>query len=271
MISVITPVFNGERFIEACIQVVAKQKCANVEHIIVDGASTDRTETIIKKYATKYPHVRWISEKDNGQSDALNKGIHMARGDILAVLNVDDYYEPGVLNRILQLFKNLPTPSLLVGNCYVWDNEGKLLYLNRPSKLKITDLLLDWSFCPHPVNPSAYFYHKSLHDIIGFYRTDMQTGQDLPFILSAVQAATVTYVDEFWGNWPRLEGSLTQLDVENGLGKQRKQSVMDGIYKELCPAMKAEVKLKRFYYTFRRKCRQNVKKIYYALLMNNPG
>ena len=83
MISVITPVFNGETFMEECIRVVINQACPDVEHVIIDGDSKDRTVEIIKMYAAQYPHIRWISEKDDGQSDALNKGVTMAKGDIL--------------------------------------------------------------------------------------------------------------------------------------------------------------------------------------------
>jgi len=80
MISIITPVYNGERFIDSCIRVVIDQACLDFEHIIIDGGSTDRTVEIIKQYAEKYSHIRWISEKIS-QSDAMNKGI--ARGEIL--------------------------------------------------------------------------------------------------------------------------------------------------------------------------------------------
>jgi glycosyltransferase involved in cell wall biosynthesis len=191
MISVITPVFNGDQHIEACIKSVIDQACNNVEHIIIDGGSTDTTVEIIKQYAKKYPHIVWVSEKDNGQSDAMNKGINMAKGNILSFLNVDDYYEPGALNRVNQLFENQPEPSLLVGNCNVWKHNGSLAYVNRPDKLKITDLLLGWSIHPHPVNPSAYFYHKSLHQQIGLYDINEHFALDLDFLLKAVRAAHV--------------------------------------------------------------------------------
>jgi len=128
MISVITPVYNGERFIEACIQVVIDQQCSDVEHIIMDGGSKDGTVDIIKRYAEQYSHIRWLSEKDQGQSDAMNKGIAMAKGEILAILNVDDYYEPNVLKRVTEIFKILPEPSLLVGNCNIWDSNGFKVY-----------------------------------------------------------------------------------------------------------------------------------------------
>lgn len=90
LISVITPVYNGERFIESCISVVIDQGCPDVEHIVIDGGSTDATVEVIKGYAETYPHIRWISEKDEGQSDPLSKGRRMAKGIIEGATEVND-------------------------------------------------------------------------------------------------------------------------------------------------------------------------------------
>ncbi len=209
MISVITPVYNGKRFIEACIKVVIDQKCPHVEHIIVDGASTDGTVAIIKQYAERYPHIRWISEKDLGQSDAMNKGIAIAKGEIIGLLNVDDFYEPNVLNRALELFKELPVPSFLVGNCNVWKAEDKLDTVCKPANFKLSNMLCGLGMDNFPTNPSAYFYHTSLHQQIGLYKIDEHYAMDLDFLLRVVQVATVKYVDETWGNWMRIEGTKT--------------------------------------------------------------
>ncbi|NWF60282.1 MAG: glycosyltransferase [Fischerella sp.] len=209
MISVITPVYNGEKFVEFCIKVVIDQQCLDVEHIIVDGNSTDRTVEIIKKYADSYPHIRWISEQDKGQSDAMNKGIAMVRGEILAILNVDDYYEPNVLNRVLELFKELPVPSLLVGNCNIWEAKDKLAAVIKPANFNLSHILQGLNLNNFPANPSAYFYHTSLHQQVGLYKVDEHYAMDLDFLLRAVQVATVKYVDETWGNWMRTEGTKT--------------------------------------------------------------
>ena len=221
MISVITPVYNGESFIESCIKIVIEQNCSNVEHIIVDGGSQDGTVDIIRKYADQYAHIRWLSEQDKGQSDAMNKGIKMAKGEILAILNVDDYYEPNVLNKIEKIFTTLPEPSLLVGNCNIWDSQDNLKAVNKPSKLHITDLLLGWTFTEPPVNPSAYFYHKSLHDKIGLYSLAENYAMDIDFLLRAVQVAKVKYVDETWGNFRYLEGTKSFQDAQNQRGEKR--------------------------------------------------
>ncbi|BAY48380.1 family 2 glycosyl transferase [Scytonema sp. HK-05] len=233
MISVITPVYNGERFIESCIKVVIDQNCPDVEHIIVDGGSTDGTVKIVKQYAEKYPHIRWISEKDKGQSDAMNKGIAMANGEVLAILNVDDYYEPNVLKRISEIFKTLPEPSLLVGNCNTWDDEDNLLSVNKPAKMKLADLLLGWSINQFPANPSAYFYHTSLHQKIGLYKVGEHYAMDLDFILRAVQVANVRYVDETWGNFRYHQSSKTFQSNARGEANSVMKSIMTAYRKDL--------------------------------------
>jgi glycosyltransferase involved in cell wall biosynthesis len=211
-ISIITPVFDGEEYIEKCILNVINQNHPGTEHIIIDGGSHDRTVEIIKKYAEKYPHIRWVSEKDQGQSDAMNKGITNARGSIISFLNVDDYYEQGAFSRVEELFKTLPEPSLLVGNCNIWDEKNQLMAINRPSHLKLQDLLMGTEIFMHPINPSAYFYHKSLHELIGLYDISDNLSMDLDFILRAIQVANIKYTDEIFGNYRFIPGTKTYED-----------------------------------------------------------
>lgn len=198
-LSVITPVYNSERFIESCLRSVVEQNCPSVEHLIMDGGSTDRTMEIVKSYAERHPHIRWVSEKDKGQSDAMNKGLRLARGTLLGFLNADDFYEPGALATALETFKTLPDPSILIGNCNVIDGEGKLLWLNRPDT-KYYQLLQVWRF-KMPNNPSSYFYHRSLHEKIGDFEVDDHYTMDYDFLLKAFRAANVVYVDKTLGNY----------------------------------------------------------------------
>ncbi len=234
MISIITPVYNGQRFIESCIRVVIDQKCVSAEHVIVDGGSTDGTVDMIRRYASDHPHIRWVSEKDRGQSDAMNKGIAIARGEIIGFLNVDDFYEPGVLNRVVELFAELPDPSLVVGNCNVWNSRGDLWWVNRPQKLKLTQLLLGPSINPFPVNPSAYFYHASLHKRVGHYDVDDHYAMDLDFLLRAVQVATTKYFDEPWGNFSLIEGTKTLTDINSGTMLRRQEWLLNK-YRRVLP------------------------------------
>ena len=198
-LSVITPVYNGERFIESCLRSVVEQQCPDIEHLIIDGDSTDGTMSIVKEYADRHPHIRWVSEKDKGQSDAMNKGLRLARGSLLGFLNADDFYEPDALKAVLGLFKSLPEPSILIGNCNVIDDTGKLLWLNRPDT-KYYQLLQVWRY-KMPNNPSSYFYHRRLHEIIGDFNVDDHYVMDYDFLLKAVRASKVVYVDQTFGNY----------------------------------------------------------------------
>lgn len=105
MISIITPAYNSEKYIEACILSIKNQHYTKYEHIIIDGGSQDHTLNIIKKYETTYP-MRWISEKDNGMYDAISKGFKMAKGDIFCWLNSDDIYMPWTLETVATVFQN---------------------------------------------------------------------------------------------------------------------------------------------------------------------
>jgi glycosyltransferase involved in cell wall biosynthesis len=246
-ISVITPVYNNIRFIESCIANVIAQECSVVEHVIVDGGSTDGTVDIIRRYAEKYPHIRWISEKDSGQSEAMNKGVAMAAGSILSTLNADDFYEAGALKFVLGKFDALPNPSLLVGNCTVWGDGGEVLWVNTPKCLKIKKLLVaNEKHYPFPVNPSAYFYHKSLHNIIGLYDSVLHFDMDLDFIIKAIRNSHAEYIDIALGNYRFIQGTKTFEDFKNGSGWARYRSFIKKNRKFLSSKDKLNVMLEGF-------------------------
>jgi len=217
-LSVITPVLNGEQYIGGCIENVAGQRTEGIEQIIMDGMSTDGTVAIAERYARANPWVRVISEKDGSQAAAMNRGIQLARGPVLGFLNADDYYEPNVLNRVEEIFKGLAEPSLVVANCNVRDEAGEIIVVNRPSRLTLLEFIKGHEY---PWNPSAYFYHKSLHDLAGFYDANEHYVMDVDFLMKAVQKANALYVDEVWGNFRWMKGTKTFDDAKAGRMDQR--------------------------------------------------
>jgi glycosyltransferase involved in cell wall biosynthesis len=224
-LSIITPVLNGARFIDFCIRNVIEQRCGQAEHIIVDGGSTDGTVEIISKYAQEHGHIRCVSGPDRGQSDAMNKGVMAAAGEIIGFLNVDDYYEDGVLREVLPMFEHLPEPTFLVGNCNVWTDGEKLAWVSRPSQVGLLNLLKGKYEEAFPINPSAYFYHKSLHQRIGLYELGDVFAMDVHFVFRAVQNAHVKYVDRMWGNYRYFEGTRTFEDTKNGMNTGRVRNI----------------------------------------------
>jgi glycosyltransferase involved in cell wall biosynthesis len=233
-LSVITPVFNGIRFIESCIRNVIEQNCPEAEHIIVDGGSSDGTLEVIRRYAGLYPHIRFLSEKDRGQSDAMNKGIALATGSVISFLNVDDFYEPWALCDVVARFRGLPEPTLLVGNCNIWDDNDNLQGVSRPATVSLLNLLMQRFSSSFPMNPSAYFYHKSLHRIVGLYDVDEHFGMDVHFIFRALQSAQVKYVDRMWGNMRYFADTKSYRDVESGQNRIRVAAITD-FYRSQAP------------------------------------
>ena len=250
-LSILTAVYNGKRHIESCLDSISGQECPQVEHIIIDGGSTDGTIDVIRHYASKHNHIRWVSEPDHGQSEALNKAIAMARGEILGILNVDDYYCERVFNKVVLTFSNLPKPSILVGNCNVWDSNGVLSYVNRPRWMRLNDLLLGSVINPYPVNPSAYFYHASIHDLVGPYDENDDYTMDLDFLLRGVQVAHVEYVDEVWGNFLLGDGTKTKQDIIDGNLFTRQNMLMDKYRRQLPRWEQIMIRLARRFYSTR--------------------
>jgi glycosyltransferase involved in cell wall biosynthesis len=126
LVSVITVVYNGEAHLEQTIQSVVNQSWSNMEYVIVDGGSTDGTLDIIRKYEDRIDY--WISEPDRGISDAMNKGIRLANGDLIAHLHADDYYsDPSVISSVCTEYLRHPDALWLTGGIEIVDENGNIL------------------------------------------------------------------------------------------------------------------------------------------------
>jgi len=155
-ISIITPSYNNSKYIEDAIQSVVGQNYPDVEHLIIDGGSNDGTLDVLKKY----PHLRWISERDEGQSDALNKGFKMATGDILGWLNADDYYHAGIFFKINDAYLNNPSIDFLYGE-YQYVTEDKR-FVRRIKNCRFDKNMLYFYGCYIP--STASFFRKKIID-----------------------------------------------------------------------------------------------------------
>lgn len=132
LVSVITPSFNCAKYIENTILKIQNQTYQNIEHIIIDGGSNDNTIEILKKYKDK---ITWISEKDSGMYDAINKGFKMARGEILTYINTDDFYESDrTIEIVVDKFKEHKNIDFSYGHCSFVDENGKFMYTYKAPK-----------------------------------------------------------------------------------------------------------------------------------------
>lgn len=174
--SIITPSYNQARFITDTIESVFKQTYSNIEHIVVDGCSTDDTSKILDKYTGILERV--IIENDDGQADAINKGIKHARGDIIAYLNSDDYYFRNTLELVSTYFNNHPDVDVVYGDCVFTDENGQFIrYFSEISDYD-KDRLLNYSdFIMQP----ATFWRKSVYEKYGPFNVDLHYGFDWAF------------------------------------------------------------------------------------------
>lgn len=191
-ISIITPVFNNKDFIEECIKSVESQSYLDMEHIIIDGGSTDGTLEILKKYKDK---IKVVSEKDRGSYDAMNKGINLAEGDIIGILNSDDiYFNKKVLKKVADCFidKN-------IGACY-----GDLIFVKKNNLNKLVrywkageyiESKLNYGWMPpHP----TFFVRKSIYDKYGVFNLNFKLASDYELILRLlkIHKIKIKYIPE---------------------------------------------------------------------------
>lgn len=194
-ISVLTPSYNSVKYIERAIKSVLDQKYFDFEHIIVDGGSTDGTIEILKKYK----HLKWISEKDKGQSDAMNKAFIISSGEIIAYLNADDYYENGLFNVISEYFSSNPKCEMLVGIIQVHLNNNTVVnsshYLFNYEKIRLHYI---YGF---PNNPVGYFYRRTVQQQIGLFPIDNHYTMDYWFLLKAYKKFSIHHINHLFGHY----------------------------------------------------------------------
>ena len=156
LVSVVTPSYNAAAFIRETIESVRSQDYLAIEHIVVDGGSTDGTVDIL----TEYPHLTWVSEPDRGQSDALNKGFRQARGAIIGWLNADDVYRPGAIRTAVAFLRERPDVAGVYSDCSFIDEQGKPFYLSAARKFDIRTLLLE-DYIPQP---TVFLRRRAIED-----------------------------------------------------------------------------------------------------------
>lgn len=174
-ITVVTATLNRRDFLPRCLESVAAQTHPDKEHVVIDGGSTDGGVEVIRAYADRYPHLRWVSEKDAGLSQALNKGLALATGDAVGVLGDDDHYLPGALARVAEEFARRPDAGLVSGDCDQVHNDGSLWVTLRACFTTRDELLQPWRYWGRPVMlpaPSTFISRAALDTVGGFDERD---------------------------------------------------------------------------------------------------
>lgn len=167
LVSIVTPSFNSGRYIEECIESVLSQDYPDIEHIIQDGASSDNTVDILKKYAhPKYKDkIKWISQKDNGPVDAYNQALLRARGEIILFLGADDILMPASASWGVKNMAKFPKVAVIYGDEYIIDENSRIINTFIPKPYNFAKLL-----CVELVPPAeASFIRRSAFEKVGFY------------------------------------------------------------------------------------------------------
>jgi glycosyltransferase involved in cell wall biosynthesis len=188
-ISVLTPSYNQGIYLERNIHSVLNQNYPSFEHIILDGGSTDNTVEVLKKY----PHLKWVSERDNGQSDALNKGLKMASGEIIGWINSDDFYMPDVFNAVAEEFED-NTVDWIIGNIKIFDEQSKEEIPIKSPLVTFQNLLKN----PDIVKQQAAFFRKSVIEKAGGWDAALHLVMDYDLWLRLAKICTPRMVDKYW-------------------------------------------------------------------------
>ena len=188
-VSIVTPSYNQSRFLEQTICSVLDSGIPSLEYFVMDGGSTDNSPEIIKKYEQRL--TGWISEKDQGQADAINKGLRQCTGEIVAWLNSDDYYLPGAIQRAAQAFEQNPQAGLVYGDVLSVDADGKTFNLQRFQAFSLLELM---SF--RIISQPAVFIRHSLLKQVGLLDPSFHCLLDHHLWLRMARLAPTVYLPE---------------------------------------------------------------------------
>lgn len=191
LVSIITPSLNQARYLETTIQSVLSQDYAPIEYILIDGASTDGSTEIIRKYQDRFAY--WISEKDSGQAEAVNKGLSRAKGQIIAWLNSDDYYLPYTISAVVRVFEENPDLVMVYGNMLAVDEQGQTINLLKYKQLSLEDLL-----CFQIIGQPSVFFRRAALETAGLLDTNLHFLLDHHLWLRIAQQGKILHIPQTW-------------------------------------------------------------------------
>ena len=191
LISIVTPSFNQAHYLEATIQSVLSQGYAPIEYILIDGASTDGSVDIIRKHKDRFAY--WVSEKDNGQAEAINKGLVRAKGEIVAWLNSDDYYLPNTISEVVKAFEENPDILMVYGDVLAVDEQGQTINVLKYRQLSFEDLL-----CFQIVGQPSVFFRRAALEKAGLLDASLHFLLDHHLWMRIAQQGKILHVPQTW-------------------------------------------------------------------------
>lgn len=208
LVSIVTPSFNQAKFLERTIVSVLNQDYPNIEYIIMDGGSTDGSVDIIKKYAEKLSY--WQSEKDLGQTDAINKGFFKAKGQILAWLNSDDTYEPTAISEAVEFLLNNPEVGMVYGDANFINAEDEIIGKFNAKQTNYEKLRTGFVHIPQ----QASFWRAILWQKVGPLDTSIYFAMDYDLWLRLSKISKIVHYPKLWANF-RLHGDTKSISEDD--------------------------------------------------------
>jgi glycosyltransferase involved in cell wall biosynthesis len=191
LVSIITPSFNQARFLEATLGSILNQNYPRLETIVVDGGSSDGSLDILRRYEGRL--TRWLSEPDRGQADAINKGLRLAKGEIVAWLNSDDLYLPGAIRQAVQTLAEHPEAGMVYGDGVLIDEDGVILDRHRYRTYTVLDLL-----CFEVLLQPTVFLRRSVLDRVGLLDEGYRLILDHQLWVRIAAQGPILHVPRFW-------------------------------------------------------------------------
>ena len=191
LVSIVTPSFNQAPFLEQTLRSVLDQDYPSLEYIVVDGASTDGSVDIIKKYSDRL--AWWVSERDRGQGEAINQGLARAKGDIIGWINSDDYYLPNAISSAVKIFEQNPDVALVYGDMLAVDQNGETTNVLRYRQYSLEDLL-----CFQIIGQPAVFFRRQAYEKVGGLDTSYHFMLDHHLWIRIAQQGKILYVPQIW-------------------------------------------------------------------------
>jgi glycosyltransferase involved in cell wall biosynthesis len=189
-ISIITPSYNQGPFIEETIRSVICQDYPNIEYIIIDGGSKDGSVDIIRKYESQLSY--WVSESDKGQTNAINKGLIQAKGEIIAYLNSDDLYTPDAIRTAADFFKTHPDIDMIYGDIIHIDQHSEFINLHKTGKILLENYLSCEVYLPQP----TVFFRKRVIEKIGYFDDTLNLAMDLDYWITIFLYFQTEYIPD---------------------------------------------------------------------------
>jgi glycosyltransferase involved in cell wall biosynthesis len=199
LVSIVTPSYNQSRFLERTIRSVLGQNYSNLEYIVMDGGSDDGSSEIIRRYADRITY--WESQKDKGQTDAINKGFSHASGDIFAWINSDDIYEPGAIQKAVNYLQNHPDVGMVYGDCNFIDAEDQVIGRFNAKQTNYERLKTGFVHIPQ----QSAFWRAELWRQVAPLDDSIYFAMDYDLWLRLSKISKIVYYPETWASF-RLHG-----------------------------------------------------------------